>query len=71
MSGGIRGALGVEWFVASGVSLLAEYGTTLQYEYSKYEQLREQGGATDRREQISRELRVLADAVKLGVSVYF
>ncbi len=71
LSGGIRGALGVEWFVASGVSLLAEYGTALQYEYSEYEQLREQGESTDRREQISREIRVLADAVRLGVSVYF
>lgn len=71
MSAGFRGALGVEWFVANGVSLLAEYGTSLQYEYSEYEQLREHEQSTDRREQISRELRVLADAVRLGVSVYF
>lgn len=72
---GVTGLLGVEWFPSTKISLLAEYGTVIDYSHSKVE--REQvwrvpGSETvTELESKTKGFSLAASHVRFGLSVYF
>lgn len=71
---GITCVLGVEWFLAREFSLLAQYGTVLEYSWTKMEESRTYVEPPVRdyfnnRESSTIELR--ADVVRFGLSLYW
>lgn len=79
LSGGITGLVGVEWFMSKSLSLTAEYGLVVKYEYLSTERTvvdRDiyNGSVlenTHNDRAISREFGVSSLPVRFGVSVYF
>jgi hypothetical protein len=74
---GAGGIVGVEVFVAKGISLLAEYGQSFSYSYSKtkIEEIRTDADpvfrSTQYRETKENRWSFMSDGVTLGLSVYF
>jgi len=69
---GLSGVLGVEWFANSSISLLAEYGSSALYTYSKRTQDESIGPSSGPHvEQKSRTFTFSPSSVKFGLSVYF
>ncbi len=74
---GATANFGVEWFAASSISFLAEYGADLYYHYSKSETMRESfnpdGEITLERETSASGQGVFLDprSVRFGLSAYF
>jgi hypothetical protein len=70
---GVACVLGVEWFLAREFSLLAQYGTVLEYSWSKDEETRkdqvERPDYSFNQERSTVELR--ADVVRFGLSLYW
>lgn len=70
---GFAGVLGVEWFIAREFSLLAQYGTVLEYGWSRNEETRayedERPDYFNNQERSTLELR--ADVVRFGLSLYW
>lgn len=60
---GVRGNIGVEWFVKHNIGLLAEHIGLLEYQRSVFE------SSTTRREQ--KRVAVVYSSARLGVSLYF
>ncbi len=70
---GILGVVGVEWFLARELSLLAQYGTTLDYNWSRneYEERDSEPDYSNFRNQESSIVKLQADAVRFGLSLYW
>ncbi|TET96288.1 MAG: hypothetical protein E3J26_01445 [Candidatus Zixiibacteriota bacterium] len=73
---GITGVLGVEWFPTRSISLLAEYGSDIQYKWqkSKDKSLRTYPDDTTAlyvSENKSKSFSLGTSSVKVGLSVYF
>ncbi len=71
---GLSGVLGVEWFASRDISFLAEYGSALQYDYSKRtDEQTIYGQTTDRNliKEKSDGFSLNSSAVKFGLSAYF
>nr|MBN2276201.1 hypothetical protein [candidate division Zixibacteria bacterium] len=69
---GMSGILGVEWFVWSNISFLAEYGSTLMYTHAKYtSELTANGGYFQADERKTTSFGFDGDEVRFGISVYF
>ncbi|MCU7494068.1 MAG: hypothetical protein HF314_07240 [Ignavibacteria bacterium] len=70
-SAGILGTLGVEWFAAKGISLMAEYGLKAGYSWNKNE-IKSVGRLTiTKEERNAHGWNLDASSVKLGLSLYF
>jgi hypothetical protein len=66
------GALGVEFFAARSISLLAEYRGTVGYNWRENTSLRQRPGTPDLRDtRDTSGWSVGAGAVRLGLSAYF
>ena len=70
---GILGVVGVEWFLAHELSLLAQYGTVLEYNWtrSEYQQTYSEPEYDEFRNQESSVVKLQADAVRFGLSLYW
>ena len=75
---GISGVLGIEWLVRENIGLLAEYGTSFLYNYSKSEDVYKQTvpgndeyEIMDRTEQEMKAFSINSLSIKFGLSVYF
>jgi len=69
---GISGIMGVEWFFSKNMSLLAEYGSSLDYSWNRTTQLTNYTTGYSRYgERINKSWNFDADAVKFGLSAYF
>jgi opacity protein-like surface antigen len=65
---GVLGSAGVEWFFTSQMSILAEYGLSYVYSYSKREKTE---GVNDRITDKNHNYSFGASIVRFGLSVYF
>lgn len=71
---GIACVLGVEWFIAKEFSLLGQYGTVLEYSWTKMEEKRTYVDPPARDYVNNRESSILelrADVVRFGLSLYW
>lgn len=71
-SAGLRGIMGVEWFFAKNMSLLAEYGSSVSYRRNKRTQATDYSDGSSRlNERIDKVWNFDAELVKFGLSAYF
>ena len=73
---GINGILGVEWFATKSISFLAEYGTSVTYNYRNSRNIRKSvrdGNVRYSQNSTNKlnEVRLASSQVKFGLSVYF
>ena len=73
---GASGVIGVEWFPTKLISVLAEYGSVLQYEWLKDTDKRldvqtEEGTIRTVTENKGKSLSIRSSSVRLGLSFYF
>lgn len=70
---GVTCVLGVEWFLAGEFSLLAQYGTVLEYNWTKFEDTRSyEDGRPDYFFNVESSIVELrADVVRFGLSLYW
>ncbi len=72
---GVTGNFGVEWFVNSSISLLAEYGVDLYYRYSMNDRntisYNVDGEPVNEQKSVRHELVLNPQTVRFGISAYF
>ena len=68
---GLSGPVGVEWFATENISLLAEYGLILKYNWLSSTSRSTSGTNTNRSKTTRCSLDVNPATVKFGLSVYF
>lgn len=73
LSAGATGALGVEWFATKRISITAEYGASLEYQYAWAKSTVESSQVYNNTsyKQTARSLRWSLQNVLFGISVYF
>ncbi|MBD3218643.1 MAG: hypothetical protein GF310_10230 [candidate division Zixibacteria bacterium] len=74
-SAGFLGSWGVELFASKKISFIAEYGARIEY-YSLYretnsEEYVDETGRFENFSEDSHDFRIISDAVKFGISLYF
>jgi len=68
---GVSSVLGVEWFAAKQISILAEYGLSLRYQWIESSRMNVANDRTLTHDEERDTFTVNASAVRFGLSVYF
>lgn len=68
---GLSGVFGAEWFATKNIGLLAEYGVTLKYNWTRSNYKSSSGIFSNTGVRIQRTIGINPAIVKLGLSVYF